>query len=124
MKRFIVLVPLLLLAGCSGELGCADGATKSGAMEVITSNLSQNRWYQEMLPALKDMKISNIRTISVDDTSKQHECRATLSWNFRGRDHSADFDYETDYLEDKGKSEVRVDMNKVTSGLMVSAMGF
>jgi hypothetical protein len=122
MKRFVVIVPLLLLAGCSGELGCSDGATKSGAMEVITSNLSQDRWYQEMLPGLNDMKISNIQTISVDNTSKQHECHATLSWNYKGRDHSTGFDYETDYLEDKGKSEVRVDMNKVTSSLMVSAM--
>jgi hypothetical protein len=125
-RALLMLVPLAILAGCSNEMGCSDSSTKSEVLQVIDSNMQQARWYVEAQGQgnFKDFAIEDIQTTAVDKDTKQHQCHAKLTWTYKGRAKEKEFDYETDFMEDKGKSEVRVQLDPISSALMVSAMGY
>jgi hypothetical protein len=123
VKGVLLLAPLTLLASCSHEMGCADSSTKSEVLEVVSSNMQGANWWMKALNQgdLKDFAVEDIQTTADDTTTRQHQCHAKLTWKYRNSHFKTDFeaeelefDYETDFMEDKGKSEVRLDMQPIT----------
>ncbi len=118
-KFFIIT---LLLQGCGTKVDCNDSKTKNTALEIIHSHLISAVWYREMSAALSSPELKNIKTTFRNDELKQCQCSGTYSFTYNGKQREIDVAYELAYLQDKGETEVKVDVNSVKAGLMAIAM--
>jgi len=123
MKK-IVLLGMFFLTGCGSPLTCNDSDAKEQVLVVIDSHLEGARWFQEMKPGLGDREIAGISTTDANEDLGRYSCTATYTFEFKGKTRDTSFSYDLNYLEDKGESEVLVDVNTIKDRYMVAAMGY
>lgn len=123
MRRLAIL-GVMVLTGCSGALTCNDGDAKSRVFEVVDSYLESALWYRDMKPGLGGREIFGVSTTDSNEDLGRYSCSATYMFEYKGRKKEVDFSYGLRYLEDKGESEVLVDVDTVKSRYMSAAMGY
>ena len=122
--RILFILGVVALSGCSNALTCNDSDAKSQVLEIIDSHLGNARWYQEMKPGLGKRSISGISTTQKNKDLGRYTCSATYTFEYKGKEREKEFSYELKYLEDKGESEILVDVNTVKALYMTAGMGF
>jgi antitoxin component YwqK of YwqJK toxin-antitoxin module len=114
-----LLSTVLILQGCGNSVDCNDSKTKESAIEIIQSNLAKVGWYEEMSAAIAGSpKLSNVSTVSHDETANRSECRASYSLTYNGRPRELPVTYYLSYLQDKGSTDVRVAVAQLASDLL------
>lgn len=123
LSAMIMLSLTALIQGCGSKVDCNDSQAKADAIEIIQTNLAKNVWYNEMSAALSaDPKLSSIKTMSHSDELNQGTCRGNYNVTYNNKPREFEFNYSLAYLQDKGKTEVRVAVNDVAGGLMALVM--
>ncbi len=109
----------LLLQGCGNKVDCNGGKVKADAVAIIQSNLTPMPWYQQIGGALSGSpELTNIKTTSRNDDTKQAVCSATYSVTYNGKPREFEVAYYLAYLADKSETEVKVDLNRIVAGFV------
>ncbi|MFZ6647165.1 toxin-antitoxin system YwqK family antitoxin [Undibacterium sp. TJN25] len=118
----ICLISFLLQA-CGSKVDCNDSKNKDTAIEIIQSHLNAATWYSEISAAISGSPaLTNIKTSSRNDELKQCGCSGSYTVTYNGKQREIEVAYFLAYLQDKGEVEVKVDVDRIKSGLMGIAM--
>lgn len=124
------MLACILLAGCAaGTPGCGD----AGALDVLDRAIemevekyapqTRRGTADEFMGILDTYEITNIRTISYDETVDSYRCDARITYVHQDRERSVDFTYRVD--TDQGDGTILVEyQNKMLAPILSYAMGF
>lgn len=106
----------MLLQGCGTHVDCNGGKVKADAIAIIQSNLMTMPWYQQIGGALSGSpELTNIKTTSRNDDTKQGVCSATYSFTYNGKPREFEVTYYLAYLADKSETEVKVGLDSIVA---------
>ena len=109
----------LLLQGCGNKVDCNGGKVKTDTVAIIQSNLAMMPWYQQIGGALSGSpELTNIKTASRNDNTKQAVCSATYSFTYNGKPREFEVTYYLAYLADKSETEVKVGLDSIVASFI------
>jgi antitoxin component YwqK of YwqJK toxin-antitoxin module len=109
----------LLLQGCGSKVDCNGNKVKENALEIIQSHLKEEFWYKPIYAALSGTpELTSVKTLSRNEELKQGQCSAKYTFTYNGKLREIDVTYDLAYLQDKGKTEVKVAVTEVNNGFM------
>ncbi len=122
VRTFALGLPLFFLAGCAAEMRCGDSDSLSLAEEIIEENLEKAVWYREISDQITGSTVRGATTLTRNAELRSSTCRATYAFEYRGKSHESEFEYEIHFLEDEDDFELSLDIDTVKSKVMAAAL--